>query len=147
MRLCIAILLCKFVLGRLKRLRHSNECAVNERDAEKVLKRFVVADTVFSASSGLTAACLLGSLIGEIVLRFADDDFEHEEDIEVRSSVVGVFFSQHGKKRTKALLIKHSPIGIGGEAFVKTIELVEFIAIRFGGNQIRLHRIIVKKRR
>jgi hypothetical protein len=126
----------------LKRLRHFDECAVNERDAEKALKRFAVADTVFSASSGLTAACLLGHLIGEIVLRFEDDDFKHEQDLEVRSSAVGLRLAQHGKKGTKRF-----QIDISGEAFEKTIELVEFIGIGFGGNQIRLHRIIVKKRR
>jgi hypothetical protein len=139
-KLRIAILLYKFMFVILKRLRYSNECAVDESDAEKALKRFAVANTVLSASSGLTAACLLGHLVGKVILGFEDDDFEHEEDIEVRSSAVGLRLAQHGKKGTKSLLIKHSSIDIGDEAFEKTVELVKFIAIRFGGNQIRLHR-------
>jgi hypothetical protein len=85
---------------------------VIEGNAEKILKGFAVANEE------------LGHLVGEIVLRFEYDDFEHED----------------GEKGTKSLLIKHSPIDIGGEAFEKIIELVKFIAIRFGGNQIRLHR-------
>jgi hypothetical protein len=31
------------------------------------------------------------------------------------------------------------PIGIGGEAFEKIIELAEFIGIRFGGDNVRMH--------
>jgi hypothetical protein len=107
------------MLVRLKRLRHSNECAVNERDtvrlnvfrfehfekliekgfievsvlhlfgkepnglcigngvidrdAEKILKGFAVADTVFFASSGLNVACLLGQDCTDSIL-FADQD-------------------------------------------------------------------------
>jgi hypothetical protein len=40
-------------------------------NAEKVLKRFAVANKEF------------GHLVGEVVLRFEYDDFEHEEDIMV----------------------------------------------------------------
>jgi hypothetical protein len=78
-------------------------------------------------------------------LRFEYDNFEHEDDIEVRSSAVGLRLAQHGKKRTKSLLIKHGPIDIGGEAFEETIELVEFIGIGLGRNQIRLHRLSQKR--
>jgi hypothetical protein len=86
-------------------------------DAEKVLKRFAVADEEF------------GHLIGEVVLRFEYDDFEHEDDIEVRSSSVGLRLAEDGKKRTKLL-----PIDIGGATFEKTVELVKFVGVRFGGN-------------
>jgi hypothetical protein len=90
-------------------------------DSEKVLKRFAVANEE------------LGHLVREIVLRFEYDDFEHEEDIEVRSSAVGLRLAQHGEQGTKSLIIKHSPIDIGGETFEKTVELVKFVGIGFGG--------------
>ncbi|MDR3109144.1 MAG: hypothetical protein LBU65_05585 [Planctomycetaceae bacterium] len=78
-------------------------------------------------------------------MRFEYDDFEHEKDIEVRSSSVGLRLAEDGKKGTKSLLIKHSPIDIGGETFEKTVELVKFVGVRFGGDKVRLHRIVIEK--
>jgi hypothetical protein len=77
----------------------------------------------------------LGHLIGEIILGFQDDDFEHQHDIEGRSPALGLCFAQDGKDRTKRF-----PIDFGGETFQETIELVKFVRVRFGRNKVGLHR-------
>ncbi|MDR3110581.1 MAG: hypothetical protein LBU65_13000 [Planctomycetaceae bacterium] len=91
-------------------------------DAEKILKGLTVTDKE------------LGHLVGEVILEFQDDNFEHEDDIKIRSSAFGLRPAKHGEKGTKGF-----PIDIGGETFKEIIELLEFDGTRFDGDKVRMH--------
>jgi len=108
-----------------------NDVAVGKAESEKDAKGNTVTDQEF------------GIVVGEVIEFFEYEDFEHEDNIEGRSSAgtvmfLGVDFVENGTK--------HFPIDQRVEFGQKVVALVDFIELLFEGEEGVLTGVQGKKR-